>query len=73
MKFDFAMSARISEDTVKEMIKQSVEQQTGRTVSKVTFHTRTESDYMDRYSSTVFDGCTVEFDMRDRVYDPMDR
>lgn len=62
MEFNFAISARISDETVKEMIKQSVEKQTGRKVTNVTFHTRSECDYMDRYSTTVFDGCTVEFD-----------
>lgn len=58
---DFAVSAKISDSTVKEMIRKVVEEQTGRKVATITFETRDESGSFDRYSRTVFAGCTVMF------------
>lgn len=58
---DFAISADLSAEVVEEMVKKIVEEQTGRTVSKVTFKTRSESDPMDRYSREVFNGARVDF------------
>lgn len=60
--FDFAVSAQISDKVVEEMITKIVEEQTGRKVKSISFKTKSVSDYMDRYSSTVFDGCTVYFE-----------
>ena len=60
--FDFAVSAQISAKVVEEMVRKAVEEQTGKQVQSVSFRTREESDYMDRYSTTVFDGCTVTFE-----------
>lgn len=59
---DFAVSATISEATVAEMIQATVEKQTGRKVKKVAFITKEVSDWADRHSSYVFDGCLVEFE-----------
>lgn len=61
--FDFAVSATIDAKTVEEMVKRVVETQTGRKVKSVSFKHRQESDYMDRFSTTVFDGCTVTFEV----------
>lgn len=58
---DFAVSAKISESTVKEMIRKVVEEQTGRKVATITFETREESGSFGRYSTQVFAGCTVVF------------
>jgi hypothetical protein len=61
--FDFAVSATISAKVVEEMVKKIVEDQTGRKVKKITFKTKEVSSggYRDDYSTTVFDGCTVDF------------
>ena len=39
--FDFAVSAKISEQVVKEMITRVVEEQTGKKVSKIEMNMRT--------------------------------
>ena len=58
---NFATSATISANTVEEMVRASVEQQTGQKVERVVFKTASKSNYMDRCSHTVFDGCVVYF------------
>ena len=65
--FEFAMSARVSQATVEEMVKKIVEQQTGRKIKTVSFHTKEVSDPMDRYSHSVVDGCTVTFDEKSSI------
>lgn len=62
--FDFAMSAQISPDVVKEIIKNTVEQQTGKKVASIRINTEvvtrgygvTEQDF------TEFSGITVYFE-----------
>ena len=62
--FDFAVSAKISEKVVKEMITKVVEEQTGKKVSKIEMNMRSVSkgSFRDEYTETVFDGVTVYFD-----------
>jgi hypothetical protein len=62
--FDFAVSATISAKVVEEMVKKVVEDQTGRKIKKITFKTKNVSNggFRDDYTTTVFDGCTVDFD-----------
>lgn len=62
--FDFAVSAKISEQVVKEMITKVVEEQTGKKVSKVEMNMRsvTKGWQRDEYTETVFDGVTVYFE-----------
>ena len=62
--FNFAVSATINAKTVEEMVKKVVEEQTGRKVKSITFKTKNVySGYgRDEYSSSVFDGCTVDFE-----------
>ena len=61
--FDFAVSAEINADTVKKMIQQVVEQQTGRKVKSVVLEIGLE--YEDRPgggSYPVFKRATVNFE-----------
>jgi hypothetical protein len=62
--FDFAMSAKISEKVVIEIITKAVEAQTGKKVAKVEVNTRsvTKGHQRDEYIETVFDGVTVYFE-----------
>jgi membrane carboxypeptidase/penicillin-binding protein PbpC len=61
--FDFAVSAELNEETVKTMVKQVVEEQTGRKVRQVIFKTGTRSySYRDEPGITEFTGCTVYFE-----------
>lgn len=62
--FDFAVSATISEQVVKEMITRVVEEQTGKKVSKIEMNMRTVTKgwQRDEYTETVFDGVTVYFE-----------
>ena len=61
--FDFAVSAELNEETVKTMVKQVVEEQTGRKVRQVIFKTGMRSyGYRDEPGSPVFTGCTVYFE-----------
>jgi len=62
--FDFAVSAKISEKVVIEMITRVVEEQTGKKVSKVEMNMRSISkgSFRDEYTETVFDGVTVYFE-----------
>lgn len=60
--FDFAISAQVSADVIEEMVTSIIEEQTGRKIKSISFKNRTVSDQFDRYSSTVFDGCTVYFE-----------
>ena len=62
--FDFAVSAKISEKVVKEMITKVVEEQTGKKVSKIEMNMRnvTKGWQRDEYTETVFDGVTVYFE-----------
>lgn len=62
--FDFAMSAKISEKVVKEMITKVVEEQTGRKVANIEINmkTVTKGFQRDEYTETVFEGCTVTFE-----------
>lgn len=62
--FDFAVSATVSAKVVEEMVKKVVEDQTGRKVKKITFKTKNVSSggFRDDYTTTVFDGCVVDFD-----------
>jgi hypothetical protein len=61
--FDFAVSATISEQVVKEMITKVVEEQTGKKVDKIEMKMRsvTKGWQRDEYTETVFDGVTVYF------------
>lgn len=62
--FDFATSAKISPDVVKEMIKTVVEEQTGRKVSKIDVNMRTVTKgcYRNEYDEVILDGVTVHFE-----------
>lgn len=60
--YDFAVSAVISEETVKRMISSVVEEQTGRKVARVEF--KMKKHYEDRPaggSTTHFDGAEIFF------------
>jgi len=61
--FDFAVSAKISEKVVVEMITRVVEEQTGKKVSKVEINMKsvTKGWQRDEYTETVFEGVTVHF------------
>jgi hypothetical protein len=61
--FNIATSAEISADTIEKMVKQVVEEQTGRRVLSVTFKTRKVCyGYgRDEWDESVFSGCTVQF------------
>lgn len=61
--FDIAVSAKISEKVIKEMISRVVEEQIGKKVSRIEFNTRTEYRGYGpgEHSETVFDGVTVYF------------
>ena len=63
MAFNLNMiaTATISADAIKALIKEAVEQETGKKVERIDFETRDVSDLDDRYSRTVFSGCTVTF------------
>ena len=67
--FDFAVSAKISEQVVKEMITKVVEEQTGKKVSKIEMNMRsvTKGWQRDEYTETVFDGVTVYFEGQKNV------
>lgn len=58
---DMVITANISAKSVEALIKESVEKETGREVASVTAIIRESSGYMDRGSSTVFDGFKVTF------------
>lgn len=62
--FDFAVSAKISEKVVREMLTKVVEEQTGKKVSKIELNMRsvTKGFQRDEYTETVFDGVTVYFE-----------
>lgn len=62
--FDFAVSAKISEKVVVEMITKIVEEQTGKKVSKVEINMKsvTKGWQRDEYTETVFEGVTVYFE-----------
>lgn len=61
--FDFAVSAELNEETVKTMVKQVVEEQTGRKVRQVIFKVGMRSyGYRDEPGSPEFTGCTVHFE-----------
>ncbi len=62
--FDFAVSAKISEKVVAEMITRVVEEQTGKKVSKIEFNMKnvTKGYQRDEYTETVFEGVTVYFE-----------
>ena len=62
--FDFAVSAKISEKVVAEMIAKVVEEQTGKKVSKIEFNMKsvTKGWQRDEYTETVFEGVTVYFE-----------
>lgn len=62
--FDFAVSAKISEKVIKEMITKVVEEQTGKKVNniKLEMRTVTKGSQRDEYEETVFDGVTVFFE-----------
>ena len=62
--FDFAVSAKISEQVVKEMITKVVEEQTGKKVANIEMNMRsvTKGWQRDEYTETVFDGVTVYFE-----------
>lgn len=61
--FNFAVSAELNEDTVKSMIKQVVEEQTGRRVSRVELNlSKVLVGYgRDEHDETMFTGATVYF------------
>lgn len=61
--FDFAMSAQISAKVVEEIIKNTVEQQTGKKVASIRVNTQTVTRGMGitEYDVTEFAGVTVYF------------
>ena len=61
--FDFAMSAQISPKVVEEIIKNTVEQQTGKKVASVRINTQTVTRGMGitEHDVTEFAGVTVYF------------
>ena len=61
--FDFAVSAKISEKVIKEMITQVVEEQIGKKVSRIEINHRTEYRGYGpgETAETVFDGVTIHF------------
>jgi trehalose-6-phosphate synthase len=62
-KFNFAVSAEISLETIKEMIKASVEEQTGRKVKSVVFKIGMKYyGFGDESGSPELSGCTVHFE-----------
>lgn len=67
--FEFAVSAKISEKVVKEMITKVVEEQTGKKVAKVEMNMRTVTKgfQRDEYTETVFEGVTVFFEGDNRA------
>lgn len=61
--FDFAVSAELSEETVKAIIKQAVEEQTGRKVRAVMLKAALRMhSYRDEPGCPQFTGCTVQFE-----------
>lgn len=61
--FDFAISAELNEDTVKNMVKQVIEEQTGRKVREVVFKAVMRSySFRDETGYPEFSGCTVHFE-----------
>ena len=62
--FDFAVSAKISEKVVAEMITKVVEEQTGKKVASIEFNMKsvTKGWQRDEYTETVFEGVTVYFE-----------
>ena len=61
--FDFAMSAQISAKVVEEIIKNTVEQQTGKKVASIRVNTQTVTRGMGitEHDVTEFAGVTVYF------------
>jgi hypothetical protein len=62
MSYNFVISATINADTVKEMIREAVEKQTGRTVDKV--YLEVGDEYEDRPgggSYPVFKNAKIDF------------
>ena len=64
--FDFAMSAQISAKVVEEIIKNTVEQQTGKKVAniRINISTDTQGYGVTERDVTVFDGVTVYFEAK---------
>lgn len=62
--FDFAMSAQISAKVVEEIIKNTVEQQTGKKVASIRVNTQTVTRGMGitEHDVTEFAGVTVYFE-----------
>jgi hypothetical protein len=61
--FNFIVSAEIPSETIKQIIKTAVEEQTGRKVRDVIFKVTTKSyGFPDGCSSPELSGCTVHFD-----------
>lgn len=67
--FDFAVSAKISEKVVLEMITRVVEEQTGKKVSKIEINmgSVTKGWQMHETTETVFKGVTVYFEGQKNV------
>ena len=63
MNFNLNMiaTATITADAIKALIKEAVEQETGKKVARIDFKTRDDSEWGDRQANMVFDGCTVTF------------
>jgi hypothetical protein len=61
-KFNFAVSAEISPETIKEMIKSCVEEQTGRKVKSVGFKIGMKyHGFRDESRTPELSGCTIHF------------
>jgi hypothetical protein len=62
--FDFAVSAKISDKVVTEMITKVVEEQTGKKVARIEINMKsvTKGWQRDEYTETVFEGVTVYFE-----------
>lgn len=62
--FDFAVSAKISDKVVTEMITRVVEEQTGKKVARIEINMKnvTKGYQRDEYTETVFEGVTVYFE-----------
>ena len=55
------LSANIDASAVEEILRKAIESETGFKVDRVKFTIGSRSDFHDRVTSSVFEGCTVFF------------
>lgn len=60
--FDFVVNATINSNTIEQMVRKCVEEQTGRKVSRIEFKISSQYDRMDTPRGHVLDGCVVYFE-----------